>query len=60
MENTNNGVCCDVCSCKYNERGCDCNLEKIRVTSGDGLKKHICGSFECKEEFQDINDELKI
>lgn len=43
--NSNNGVCCDVCCCIHNRRGCDCALEKIRVTTGNTNHKHFCGSF---------------
>ena len=30
MENTN--VTCDVCSCAYNQNGCTCNLDAIKIT----------------------------
>ena len=28
----NNNVICDVCTCAYNESGCKCNLEQIKIT----------------------------
>ena len=30
MENTK--VTCDVCSCAYNQNGCTCNLDAIKIT----------------------------
>ncbi|MEG1751480.1 MAG: DUF1540 domain-containing protein [Clostridia bacterium] len=58
--NKNNGVCCDVCACQHNEKGCECCLDKIRVTTGDELRNHFCGSFECKPEFDKTKTELKL
>lgn len=48
-----NKICCDVCACVHNDRGCDCNLSEVRVTTGDNLKNHYCGSYECKPEYQE-------
>ena len=44
----NFGVCCDVKKCKHNQDGCNCNLDKIRVTctccGEDGCT--CCDSYE--------------
>lgn len=46
----NRGVCCDVCDCEHNERGCDCNLAEIRVSKGETSENHhFCKSYKCKE-----------
>ena len=49
-ENKNKGVCGDVCDCEHNKRGCDCELETIRVSKGeiDG-GHHFCKSYKCKD-----------
>ncbi|MBQ3494252.1 MAG: hypothetical protein IJA69_02430 [Clostridia bacterium] len=44
--NCNKGVCCNVCDCKHNKNGCDCDLEHIEVSMLDG-NHHICKSY-CK------------
>ncbi len=49
----NKGVCCDVSCCIHNTRGCDCSLEKIRVTTGNTEHMHFCGSFQ-----PDVNVEM--
>lgn len=33
MENVNKDIACDVATCKYNHRGCNCTLEHIKVGS---------------------------
>lgn len=49
MENTN--VTCDVCSCAYNQNGCTCNLDAIKITEHcDGCNQkvdnpHYCQSY---------------
>ena len=56
MERINDSITCDVCCCKHNQKGCNCMLENIRVTTGNhNLKNHFCGSYECKEEYEDNN-----
>ncbi|MGN0685141.1 DUF1540 domain-containing protein [Subdoligranulum variabile] len=49
MENTN--VTCDVCSCAYNQNGCTCNLDAIKITehsdnASQGVENpHYCQSY---------------
>ncbi len=43
----NKGIDCDVCVCKHNINGCNCNLKNVRITSGDTESMHFCGSYEC-------------
>ncbi|MBO5286161.1 MAG: DUF1540 domain-containing protein [Clostridia bacterium] len=43
--NKNFGVCCDVSTCVHNQDGCNCDLDKIRVTCGCGDGCTCCGSF---------------
>lgn len=48
-EQKNKGVCCDVCDCEHNRRGCDCSLNEIRVSKGeDNDGHHFCKSYKCK------------
>ncbi len=42
----NKGIDCDVCACKHNVRGCNCDLKNVRITSGNTDSMHFCGSFE--------------
>ena len=42
MENTN--VTCDVCSCAYNQNGCTCNLDAIKITEPH---PHSSVHFDC-------------
>lgn len=49
MENKNNGVCCDVCDCEHNRRGCDCCLDEIKVSRGENDGHHFCKSYKCKD-----------
>lgn len=49
----NNKICCDVCACVHNERGCDCCLDEVEVSTGDNLKHHFCKSYECKPEYKE-------
>lgn len=49
MDRTN--VVCDVCTCAYNENGCKCNLEQIKITEQcangcEGVENpHYCQSY---------------
>jgi hypothetical protein len=42
----NYGVCCTVEKCRHNKGGCNCELDKIRVTCCSGEKCTCCDSFE--------------
>lgn len=50
MENT--GVICDVCNCTYNEGGCKCKKEQIKVTEHTNCASqsvetpHFCESYQ--------------
>ncbi len=46
--NNNEGVCCDVCDCVYNQDGCNCKMKTIKVTKGNNNNAHFCKSFESK------------
>lgn len=51
MEKESNiGVCCDVSACAFNEKGCNCKKDTIKVTKGDTEKMHFCKSFVDKSE----------
>lgn len=67
----NNGINCNVKNCVYNEKGCNCNLEKVTISQGKG-DNHYCKSYipfyednekkssnnniESNEEYFDFND----
>lgn len=40
----NNGIVCNVKDCVFNEKGCNCNLEKVTISQGD-IGHHYCKSF---------------
>lgn len=50
-EELNSGVRCNVRTCVYNEKGCNCNKLVIDVSQGsgelmeNGEKAHFCKSF---------------
>ena len=49
--NKNFGVCCDVKQCRHNMDGCNCSLDKIKVTCDctcDTCEPECtcCGSYE--------------
>ncbi len=47
MENTN--VTCDVCSCAYNQNGCTCNLDAIKITEHcDGCNQNVDNPHYCQ------------
>ena len=48
----NQGISCNVRNCVYNERGCDCNLERVCISRGDG-GNHYCKSY------VSLSDDLK-
>jgi hypothetical protein len=50
LNKENKGVCCDVTCCIHNRRGCDCALEKIKVTTGETEHMHFCKSFAPEEK----------
>ncbi len=41
----NQKIRCDVCACKYNERGENCSLSSIKVTCGCDEDCTCCGDF---------------
>ncbi len=40
----NEGIICNVKNCVYNEKGANCNLERVTISKGDG-EHHYCKSF---------------
>lgn len=48
----NEGISCNVRNCVYNERGCDCNLERVCISRGEG-GHHYCKSY------VSLSDDLK-
>ena len=48
----NQGICCNVRNCVFNERGCDCNLERVNISRGEG-GHHYCKSY------VSLSDDLK-
>ena len=48
----NKGISCNVRNCVYNERGCDCNLDRVCISRGDG-GHHYCKSY------VSLSDDLK-
>ncbi len=64
MENINKGVSCNVCDCVYNEKGCNCNREKIEVSQGnksylpDDETPHFCKSYICKDDCQNKDNSI--
>ncbi len=42
---SNQKIRCDVCSCKHNDGGQNCNLDCIKVTCGCGEDCTCCGDF---------------
>ena len=51
-KNINEGISCNVRNCVYNERGCDCNLERVCISRGEG-GHHYCKSY------VSLSDDLK-
>ena len=49
----NAGISCNVRNCVFNERGCDCNLEKVSISRGEG-GHHYCKSY------VSLDNDLKI
>ena len=49
--NRNYSIKCDVTKCMHNADGCNCQLECIKVTCGNGDSKTCCGDFCGKEEY---------
>lgn len=50
----NEGINCTVKNCVFNEKGCNCNLEKVTISQGDG-SHHYCKSYISKND-EDIED----
>jgi hypothetical protein len=47
----NRGVCCDVADCIHNLDGCDCEVDKIKVTNkGPVGKNHFCRTYTCNKK----------
>ena len=44
MKDIYHGINCNVSNCVYNERGCNCNLERVCVSKGEG-DGHFCRSY---------------
>ena len=40
----NKGISCNVSGCVYNEKGCNCNLERVSISKGNG-SHHFCKSY---------------
>ncbi len=52
MSNLNKGISCNVSGCVYNEKGCNCNLERVSISKGSGMH-HFCKSYIA------LNDEIE-
>lgn len=48
----NAGITCNVKNCVFNEHGCDCNLERVQISRGEG-GHHYCKSY------VSLSDDLK-
>ena len=44
MKDIYHGINCNVSNCVYNERGCNCNLDRVSVSKGEG-DEHFCRSY---------------
>lgn len=53
INNTNDGICCDVCECVHNINGCNCNAKTIKVTKGETNSAHFCKTYANKEKLND-------
>ena len=45
----NQGIICNVKNCVFNEKGCNCNLERVTISRGES-EHHYCKSFISKED----------
>ena len=46
--NKNHSIKCDVRTCRHNAEGCNCQLDRIKVTCGCGDDCTCCGSYDEK------------
>lgn len=44
----NQGIICNVKNCVFNEKGCNCNLERVTISRGES-EHHYCKSFISKD-----------
>ena len=44
MKEMQHGINCNVSGCVFNEKGCNCNLERISISKGMG-ENHYCRSY---------------
>ena len=58
MNNINQGISCNVKECIYNEKGCNCNLDKVSISKGIG-DEHYCKSFIPLHEERDYDFPLE-
>lgn len=49
--NSNNSIKCDVTKCRHNLKGCNCQLDTIKVTCGCADNQTCCDSFSEKNEY---------
>ncbi len=43
--NSNNSIKCDVTKCRHNYKGCNCQLDSIRITCGCADNQTCCDSY---------------
>lgn len=56
----NEGISCNVRNCVYNEHGCDCNLERVCISRGEG-GHHFCKSYiSINDEEENTNTTLNV
>ena len=55
--NTNKGIACNVKGCIFNEGGQGCNLDKVKISKGEG-NQHFCNSFISLQDENEYNFSL--
>lgn len=55
--NTNKGIACNVKGCIFNEGGQGCNLDKVKISKGEG-NQHFCKSFISLQDENEYNFSL--
>ena len=54
----NKGIICNVKNCVFNEKGCNCNLDRVTISKGDS-EHHYCKSFISKDS-NEIDDQNNL
>ncbi len=55
----NRGIICNVKNCVFNEKGTNCNLERVTISKGEG-KEHFCKSYISSETSNSNLDNINI